>query len=187
MQLFDGLGRGIAIHPVRGDDEHDRRTRGEQARRASVTAITGGESMMTAVELLAQRLQKRLEALRPEQLRRVRRHAAGGSIHRPGTIDFPIASLGLRIADEQVRKPRLLRRLKISCMRGRRMSASMSSTRWPAWANPIARLLATMRLAFARARARDDERPRSLIGGREQDVGADASGTPRRNSRARRC
>ena len=139
------------------------------------------------VEVLLQRRQEVAEALRAEQLRRVRRNAA-----RP-----PAPTARARASCARSRSPSRCPpagstapapalRPKTSCTRGRRMSASISSTRWPACAKPIARLLATSRLALAGAGARDDQRRASLPpptrtarwSGSSRNASAKPGGTP---------
>ena len=69
-----------------------------------------------------------------------------GSTHRFCTDVLRIDALGLQSPTRRFDNPGSWAMSKIACTRGRRMSASTWSTRWPAWASETDRLLENMLL-----------------------------------------
>ena len=61
----------------------------------------------------------------------------------------------------------------MTCCEGRRRSASTSSTRCPAWAKLIARLLAVVDFAISRVRAGDEDHLGGLMASQELNIGPD--------------
>ena len=112
------------------DDEHHAGGHVGRDRPQSVTAITGGVSMMIKSKCSPSDREQVLEPSRRQQLGRIRRNARRRCItHSPGTSVFCTASTGLGVADQHVRQPRLLCESKSSCTRGDACRASTSSTR----------------------------------------------------------
>ena len=101
--------------------------------------------MITHSNVLRQRRHEFLEALGPEQLRRVGRVRAGR--HHPQSRRCGLrAPTSLRFRGRRPARstgPAPASTPKTLCTRGLRMSASISSTRWPACASAIARFDAT--------------------------------------------
>ena len=174
-QLLHGGSRRLSARHLGADDEHH--AVGELAAiAASVTAMTGGESMITQSKCSLQRRDEILEALRAEQLRGIRRNAAGGqhpqarhaaSCARPRSASaLPTSRLdrpGSCVDVEHLVHPRTAH---VGVDQQHALAGLRQADR------QVGR---DQRLAFAGAGARDDERARALLGRREQDVGPDGA------------
>ena len=170
LQLVNRFARRLTAGLVRADDEdHARRPVGDDGR------VGHGQHRRRVddhpVEVLTQRRDVVLEALGTEELGRIRRNHAGRK--HPQSVDglhLRTASLALQSPTSRFDNPGSCGRSKISWTRGRRMSASISSTRWPACASAIARLLDTTLLPSP-GPALVTTTMRALFGRREQHVG----------------
>ena len=108
LELLERGARRVPAGHLGADDEHARPTRGAPTIAASVTAMTGGESMRMRSKCSLSECQEVAEALRAEQLRRVRRVVTRRQHPQSGHRGLAHALARLRVADHQVGEPRLL-------------------------------------------------------------------------------
>ena len=143
---------------------------------ASVTASTGGVSMITQSKWPLSELVRSAKRLRAEKLRRVWRRLAGR--HDPQVLDAarvnrPRSAWPRR--PEGSRGPARRRRSNSSCASRAPHVGVDEQHALPCLGEADRHVPGDHRLAFARAGAGHDDRPRAAIRGGEQDVGPQAA------------
>ena len=171
-ELLDGRRGVLARRHLGADDEQHAAGAMCATSAASVTGMTGGASMMIQSYFLRSSASSSSYLFEPSSSAGFGGMWPAGSSVRFGTDGRPRGVGERRVADEHVRQSRLLRAAE-RLVHARPAHVGVDDERLLTGLRERDRQTARdHRLAFVRARARDDERPAALVGRREQDRGA---------------